>query len=141
FSSLVISRITRPPVRSRNSSTSSAVNSSVRRPNAALTTRRCSGSKATWSQQSPRQASPGAARSPCVSCLPTTDHCSSNWTSVVLGGKSRELVVELPGVLAGLQGQPDDGVLIDAGQPRRLADAAALGEVGQGGDGLVRGQA
>ena len=41
------------------------------------------------------------------------------------------------GVLAGQQGQPGDGVLVDPDQPGGLADAAALGEVLQDRQDLV----
>jgi hypothetical protein len=45
--------------------------------------------------------------------------------------------MELAGVLAGEQGQAGDGVLADADQPGGLADAAAVGEVGEDGQELV----
>lgn len=67
----------------------------------------------------------------------TNDHFSSNWTSCVAGGKSHEFVVSLLGVGAGLQGVANDGVFIDARQACGLADAAAILEVGEDGDGLV----
>jgi hypothetical protein len=38
---------------------------------------------------------------------------------------------------AGPQGVADDGVFIDAGQPRGLADATAVLEVGEDGEGLA----
>src|SRR5689334_6369573 len=110
-------------------------------PTTALTTRRCSGANATWSQQSPHQSSASSARSQCFSFLATKDHFSSNCTSRVRGGKSHEFVVELLGVVAGPQGVADDGVLADADQPAGLADADALLEVGQDRGGLVGGQA
>jgi hypothetical protein len=59
----------------------------------------------------------------------------------VPGGKGHELVVELPGVLAGGPGQPPDGVLIDARQACGLAGAAAVGEASQGGQQLATRQA
>ena len=59
----------------------------------------------------------------------------------MLGGKGHEFVVEPPGVRAGGAGQAADRVLADADQPRRLADAAAVGEVAQDGQELVAGQA
>jgi hypothetical protein len=73
--------------------------------------------------------------------LATKDHFSSNWTSRVLGGKSHEFVVELLGVLAGAKAVADDGVLADAHQAAGLADAAALGEVVQDGEGFFGTQA
>jgi hypothetical protein len=73
--------------------------------------------------------------------LATNDHFSSNCTSWVSGGKAHQLVVELLGVAAGLEGEADDGVLADPDQAGGLADADALGEVGQDGEGLVGGQA
>jgi hypothetical protein len=59
----------------------------------------------------------------------------------VLGGKGHEFVVQLLGVGAGLAAEPGDGAAADAGEPSGLADAAAVGHVGQDGPGLVRGQA
>jgi hypothetical protein len=35
--------------------------------------------------------------------------------------------MQLAGMVAGEQGQADNGVLVDADQPRGLSDAAALG--------------
>jgi hypothetical protein len=67
----------------------------------------------------------------------TKDHFSSSWISVVLGGKSHEFVVELSSVLASLEGQAGDGVLVDADQSCGLSDAAAVGEVGEDGKDLV----
>src|SRR5690349_11906012 len=110
-------------------------------PTTALTTRRCSGSKATWSQQSPQKSSASSLRSQCFSFLATKAHFSSNCTSRVLGGKSHEFIVQLLGVVAGPQGVADDGVLADADEAAGLADADALLEVGQDGGGLVGGQA
>jgi hypothetical protein len=49
--------------------------------------------------------------------------------------------MQLAGVVAGQGGQADDGVLVDADQAGGLADAAALGQVPQDGEGLVLGQA
>ena len=72
--------------------------------------------------------------------MATKDHFSSNWTSWVEGGKGHEFVVGLPGVRAGPQGVADDGVLIDAGQAGGLADAAAVLEVLEDGQGLLRRQ-
>jgi hypothetical protein len=73
--------------------------------------------------------------------LPTKDHFSSNWASWLAGGKSHEFVVAVAGVLAGSAGVAYDGVFIDAGQARGLADATAVAEVHQDGEGLVVGQA
>src|SRR5262245_62164747 len=52
-----------------------------------------------------------------------------------------ECVVEFLGVVAGAEGVANDGVLADADQTARLADADALLEVGQGRGDLVEGQA
>jgi hypothetical protein len=71
--------------------------------------------------------------------LPTKDHFSSSWSLVVEGGKARQLVVELAGVAAGEPGEAGDGVLTDADQAGGLADAAAVGEVAEDGEGLLRG--
>jgi hypothetical protein len=76
----------------------------------------------------------------CFCFLVTKDHFSSNWTSCVAGGKSHEFVVGLSGVPAGLEGVADDGVLIDARQAGGLADAAAVLEVLEDGEGFVVGQ-
>jgi hypothetical protein len=73
--------------------------------------------------------------------LATKDHFSSSWTLVVEGGKAHQLVVQLAGVAAGEQAQAADGVLTDTDQARGLADAAAVGEVGQDGQELVAGEA
>src|SRR6202142_1863602 len=116
----------RPPVRSRKSWTSSRVLSSVRLPGTTLTTKRCSGSKATWSQLSPWWASAGFSGSQCFSFLPTKAHLSSNWTSRVWGGKSHEFVVDLLGVLAGDHGQANDRVLVHLDEPTRLPDPTVL---------------
>jgi hypothetical protein len=69
--------------------------------------------------------------------LATKDHFSSNCTSCVAGGKSHEFVVGLSGVAAGLEGVTNDGVLIDARQAGGLADAAAVLEVLEDGEGFV----
>jgi len=45
--------------------------------------------------------------------------------------------VEAAGVVAGTAGQASDGVLTDTGQACGLADAAAVGEVGQDRQGLL----
>src|SRR5438270_2910140 len=90
-----------------------------------------------WSQQSPQRAPAGPAGSQCFCFLATKDHFSSNWTSCVAGGKSHDLVVGVFGMGAGPQGVADDCVLIDAGQAGRLADAAAVLEVLEDGQGPV----
>jgi hypothetical protein len=60
---------------------------------------------------------------------------------LVRGGKSHEVVVELLGVVAGQGAEAGDGVAVDADQPAGLADADALGDVGQDGDGGGGGEA
>src|SRR6476619_2161410 len=113
YSSDVISRMTRPPVRRWKSRTSVWVASVVRLPTTRLTTNRLSGSRATWSQQSPRRASSG----PQFFCFfPTKAHFSSNCTSSVFGGKGDQFVVHRLGVVAGESGVPGDGVGVDAGE-------------------------
>jgi len=72
--------------------------------------------------------------------LPTKDHFSSNWASRVCGGKSHEVVVEVLGVLASEYGQPDHGVLVDPDQAAGLADATALLEMLEDGEGFVLGE-
>jgi hypothetical protein len=57
-----------------------------------------------------------------------------------VGGKGHEFVVEPPGVLAGGAGQAAYYVLADADQARRLADAAAIGEVAEDGQEFLVGQ-
>jgi hypothetical protein len=57
-----------------------------------------------------------------------------------VGGKSHAFVVEVLGVPSGLEGQADDGVLVDAAQTAGLADTDALLEMGQDRKGLVLGQ-
>ena len=59
---------------------------------------------------------------------------------MVLGGKSHEFVVQLPGVVSGQLGVPDHGVLVDAGQAAGFADADAFGKVPQDVEDLVRRQ-
>jgi hypothetical protein len=49
--------------------------------------------------------------------------------------------MQLAGVVAGQGGEADDGVLVDADQASGLADAAALRQVVQHGEGLVLGEA
>jgi hypothetical protein len=75
-----------------------------------------------------------------ASFLATKDHFSSNWSSVVRGGEGDQLVVGRPGVVAGLAGVSGHGVTVDAHEPLGLADAAALGEMIEDGDGLIFGQ-
>jgi len=72
--------------------------------------------------------------------LATKDHFSSNWTSVVRGGKGDQLVVGEPGVVAGLADVAGHGVAVDPHQSLGLADAAAIGDVLQDGDGLLASQ-
>src|SRR5262249_58416599 len=69
--------------------------------------------------------------------MATEDHFSSSWTSWVVGGKSHQLVVSLVGMGAGPQGVANDGVFIDTRQACGLADATAILEVGEDGEGLV----
>jgi hypothetical protein len=61
--------------------------------------------------------------------LPTNAHFSSNWTSLVAGGKSHDLVVGVLGVRTGQECQPGDGVLADAHQSGGLSGPAAVVEV------------
>jgi hypothetical protein len=63
--------------------------------------------------------------------LPTNDHFSSNWTSLVRGGKSHELLVEIVGVRSGHLGQSLDGLAMDPDQACGRPDAAAFDQVGQ----------
>jgi hypothetical protein len=72
--------------------------------------------------------------------LATYDHFSSNWTSVVRGGKGDQLVVGLLGVVSGLADIASHRIAMDPHQPLGLADAAAVGDVLQDGDGLLLGQ-
>src|SRR5262249_38027056 len=140
YSSLVTSSGARPPSRSRRSSSSSSTFSGMRRPTTTLSTSRASASRATWSHWSPRKRSPSSSGSQCFSFLPTKDHFSSSCTLAVRGGKGHELVVEPAGVVAGQQGVAGGRVLVDAHQPPRLADAAALLRVLQQRQGLLRRQ-
>src|SRR4051812_8535803 len=132
--------MSRPPVRARKSWTSCWVLSSVRLPGTTLTTKRCSGSKATWSQLSPCCRSAGSSGSQCFSFLATKDHFSSNCTSRVRGGKSHDFVVDVLGVLAGHHGQANHGVLVDADQATGLTDPTTLLEVLQDRQGSVVGE-
>jgi hypothetical protein len=72
--------------------------------------------------------------------LATNDHFSSNWSSVVRGGKSDQLVVGGHGVVAGLAGVAGHRVAVDPHQAFGLADAAPLLEVLEDGGGLLLGQ-
>src|SRR5579862_974509 len=137
YSSLVIRFISRPSVRLLKSRTRAWVLAASRLPGMTLTTRRCSGSRATWSQWSPHRWSRGSSGSQCFCFLPTKAHFSSNWTSRVRGGNGYQFVVQSAGVLAGQEAVADDGVLVDADQAAGLADAAPLGDVVQDGDDLV----
>src|SRR5450631_1190583 len=105
--------MTRPPVRWWKSRTNACVFASVRLPTTRLTTNRLSGSKATWSQQSPRHRSSGPQ---FFSFLPTKSHFSSNCTSVVVGGKSHEFLMELLGVFAGPADVAGDRIAVDTGE-------------------------
>src|SRR5215207_10174484 len=111
YSSEVISRITREPVRRRKSKTSARVASAVRLPTTRLTTSRLAGSRAAWSQQSPHRAPSGGQ---CLCFLATKAHFSSNCTSSALGGKRDRFLVEFGGVVAGESGVAGDGILVDA---------------------------
>src|SRR3989304_2992244 len=121
--------IGRPSVRSLKSSTNASTFLAVRLPGTTLTTRRCSGSRATWSQLSPCLASSGSAGSQCFSFLPTKDHFSSNCTSRVSGGNGHEFVVELAGGVARQPAVTHYRVPMDAHQAAGFADAAAFGDV------------
>src|SRR5215207_131754 len=140
YSSEVISPITRPPVRRRKSRTSAWVASAVRLPTTRLTTSRLSGSRATWSQQSPQSPLRASSGSRFFCFLPTNDHFSSNWTSLVAGGKGDQLVVEFGRVVAGEAGVPGDGVRVDPGEPSGLAGADPFGHVSQDRDRRRRGE-
>src|SRR5687768_6097737 len=118
--------MSRPPVRSLKSCTNSCTWVSVRLPGTTLTTRRCSGSKATWSQLSPSSPAKGSSGWQCFSFLATNDHFSSNCTSRVRGGKSHALVVDFLGVLAGDQGQPHHRVFVHPDQAAGLPHPAAF---------------
>src|SRR4029453_1593097 len=137
YSSDVINRITRPPVRRRKSRTNACVASAVRLPTTNPRPNRVPGSNATWSQQSPLRASSGWQ---FFCFLPTKAHFSSNCTSLVFGGKRDQLVVERLGVVAGQSGVAGDGVRGDAGEPSGLAGAAPLGHVRQDGGRGRRGE-
>jgi hypothetical protein len=72
--------------------------------------------------------------------LARNDHFSSSWTSRVSGGKSHELLVGVPGVLAGLARQSHDGIAVDTDESLGLAGPIALDEMFEDRDGLLRGQ-
>ena len=104
-------------------------------------TSRCSASWATKSHQPPLWSSAGSLGSQFFCFLATNDQISSSWTSRVSGGKSHEFVVGVPGVLAGLAGQPHVGVSVDADEPLGLADPVALDQMLEEGGRLPGGQA
>src|SRR5512135_3329029 len=132
--------MTRPPVRCLTAPTTSSTPSASRAPGTTQRISRCSGSMATWSHQSPRWSSAGSNGSQCSCFLKTNDHFSSNWTSRVFGGKSPELVVQLPGVSAGQAAVPDHRIGGHPDLASRGADAVAVGEVPEEGDRLILGQ-
>jgi hypothetical protein len=72
--------------------------------------------------------------------LPTNAHISSNWTSLVRGGKRHELVMSVVGVFPGQFRQAGDGIGVDVDQASGLSDAASLGEVSEDGASLLVGQ-
>src|SRR5262249_48939514 len=90
-----------------------------------------------WSQSSPLSASAGSPGSQPFCFLATKFHFSSNWTSRVRGGNGHELIVEALRLVAGHGDVAGDGVPADAGQPAGGADACALADVVEDGDGLV----
>src|SRR5215211_711853 len=143
YSSVVISRGNRragPPVRRNTSDTSALQLAAVRLPGTTASTRRCSGSIATWSQLSPTRSSP-ASPGPTLSCFfATNDHFSSICTSAVRGGKGEQLVVQRLRLPAGLEGQPADRLAVDPRQPGGLPLAAPLGQVLQHRDRRLRRQ-
>jgi hypothetical protein len=73
-----------------------------------------------------------------ASFLATKDHFSSNWASVVRGGKGDQLVVGRLGMNADLEGVAGHSVAVDPHEPLGLADATAVFDVLQHGRGLVR---
>src|SRR5262249_35666001 len=123
------------------SSGSSTTFSATRLPTTAASTRRLSGSSATWPHASPRNRSASSAGSQRLPFLATNDHFSSSWSLVVLGGKGHESVVGLLGGPAGQQAVAHARILVHPDQAAGLAGAAAVGEVPQHGHGLLRGQA
>src|SRR5207248_11631769 len=97
----------RPPNPPRTPPSSTSARSAVRGPTRTSSTKRLSGSSATWSQQSPHMSSAGSSGSQFFSFLPTKDHFLSTCTFAVAGGRGDQLVVELSGVGAGPEGVPD----------------------------------
>src|SRR4051794_11404821 len=93
------------------------------------TTRRCSGSTATWPQQSPLRASAGLLGSQCFSFLATNAHFSWNWASRVRGGTGDQLVVQVPRVGPGLPAVAGHRLAMHADGSAGLAQADPLGEV------------
>jgi hypothetical protein len=85
-------------------------------------------------------SSVGSERSQWSSFLATTDHFSSNWTSVVRGGKGDQLVVGRPGLVARLADGSGHRIAVDTHEPLGLANAASLGDVLEDGDGFLLGQ-
>jgi hypothetical protein len=100
-------------------------------PGTTLTTRRCSGSNATWSQLSPCLASSGSAGSQCFSFFPTKDHFSSNCTSRVSGGNRHKLVVKVVCVVARQSAVTHYRVPVYAHQTARFSHATTFGNVFQ----------
>src|SRR5262249_38175522 len=113
--------------------------SAVRLPGMTATTRRCSGSSATWSRQSPLRASAGSSGSQCFSSA-TKAHSSSNWASRVLGGNGDQLVVQGPRVGPGLPPVGGPRFAMPADESAGLAQADPFGEVVHPRDGRLIGQ-
>ena len=120
---------TRPSSRSLTSVTNSWTASAVRSPGTTDTTRRCSGSNATWSQQSPRNWSSGSSSSQFVSFWATNDHFSSIGSSRVSGAVGHPLVVRGAGMITGGAAGAADGIGMDLDEARRLEDATPLVDV------------
>jgi len=72
--------------------------------------------------------------------LATKAHISSNWISVVRGGKSHQFIMEAFGMTAGKPALSGDGGSIDSAEAAGLADAAPLGDVLQDRLGFARGE-
>src|SRR5215831_21177846 len=113
YSSLQTSSGTRPPSRSRTPPSSTSALSCVRGPTTTSSTRRLSGSKATWSHWSPLNQSASSSALQFFCFLATKDHFSSTWILVVEGGNAHQLVVELAGMTAGTQAVAEDRVRAD----------------------------
>src|ERR1051325_10723369 len=141
YSSLVSSTSARPCVRAWTSRTNAWVFPSVRSPGTTASTRRCSASKATWSQWSPRSRSSGSVGSQCFSFLATKLHFSSSWISRVRGGKSHHLVMEVMALSSRHPAVAGHGVLIDLHQATGGAGATPFAQVFEDGEGLGLGQA